>query len=86
MRNKLRKTPKFKNEAKERSFWQKADSTNYVAYQKPLKMRFPNLKLTSKRITIRIPKVLLDRIKIKAHQLDLPYQSYIKQILTSSIK
>ena len=85
MKNKLKKIPQFKNEAQERAFWQKVDSTQYIAYKKPSSMKFPNLKLSSEPITIRIPKSLLDRIKIKAHQLDLPYQSYIKQILASSV-
>ncbi|MBI4973013.1 BrnA antitoxin family protein [Candidatus Roizmanbacteria bacterium] len=82
---KLKPIPQFKSEKEERIFWQTHSSTEYIAYQKPSHMRFPNLKLTSEPITIRIPKGLLDRIKIKAHRLDVPYQSYIKQILASAM-
>lgn len=78
---KLKKIPEFKTEAEEKKFWQKVDSTEYVDWSKAEKWSFPNLKLTSHPITIRIPDSLLDRVKIKAHQLDIPYQSYIKQLI-----
>mgnify|MGYP001567434859 CR=1 FL=1 len=78
---KLKKIPKFKNEAEERRFWQKVDSTEYVDYSKMEKWIFPNLKLSSVPITIRMPESLLDRVKIKAHQKDIPYQSLIKQFI-----
>lgn len=85
MKNKLKKIPVFRSETQERTFWQTHSSIPYVDYSTAKRVRFPNLKLTSEPITIRIPKALLDRIKIKAHLLDVPYQSYIKQILASSI-
>ena len=79
--SKLKKIPKFKTEAEERRFWLKVDSTEYVDYSKPEKWIFPNLKLTSTPITIRIPKSLLGRVKMKAHQKDIPYQSLIKEYI-----
>jgi predicted DNA binding CopG/RHH family protein len=82
---KLKTIPYFKSEQEERKFWQTHSSVDYVDYSTAKRVSFPNLKLTSERITIRIPKVLLDRLKIRAHKLDIPYQSYIKQILASSI-
>lgn len=78
---KLKKIPQFRSEKQEREFWQKADSTQYIDYSQVENWQFPNLKLTSKPITIRLPQSLIDRLKIKAHQLDIPYQSLIKQIL-----
>lgn len=78
---KLKRIPKFKNEAEERRFWQKVDSTEYVDYSKMEKWIFPNLKLSSVPITIRMPESLLDRVKIKAHQKDIPYQTLIKQFI-----
>ncbi len=79
--NKLKKIPKFKSEKQEREFWQKVDSTEYVDYSQMENWQFPNLKLTSKPITIRLPQALIDRLKIKAHRMDIPYQSLIKQLL-----
>lgn len=78
---KLKRIPKFKTEKEERVFWQKVDSTEYVDYSNMEKWIFPNLKLTSVPITIRIPESLLNRVKIKAHQKDIPYQSLIKQYI-----
>jgi len=82
---KLKKIPYFSSEKKERDFWQKVDSTEYVDYSKLEKARFPNLKLTTKPITIRMPVSLLERIKVKANRLNIPYQSYIKQLITQGI-
>ena len=81
MNRNLKKIPKFRSEKQEREFWQKVDSTEYVDYSKMENWQFPNLKLTSKPITIRLPLSLIDKLKIKAHKMDLPYQSLIKQLL-----
>ena len=83
--NNLKKIPKFKNEKQEREFWQKHDSTDFVDYSKAVKAKFPNLQLTSKPITIRLNVELIDRIKIKANKLDMPYQTYIKQIIYNNL-
>ena len=78
---KLKKIPKFKSEKEESLFWQKVDSTEYVDWSKAERWVFPNLKLTSTPITIRIPDTLLNRVKMRANQKDLPYQSLIKQYI-----
>ncbi len=83
---KLKKIPHFKSEKEERRFWQKVDSTEYIDYSKAENWQFPNLKLTSKPITIRLPQSLIDRIKTKAHRLDIPYQSLIKKILFEALR
>lgn len=78
---KLKKIPYFKTEKEEREFWQRVDSTEYVDYSKLERWVFPNLKLTSRPITIRLPESLIERVKIKAHRMDIPYQSLIKQLI-----
>jgi len=83
---KLKRIPKFKSEAEERTFWQKADSTKYVDYSKMEKWIFPNLKLSSVPITMRIPETLLSRVKVKAHQKDIPYQTLIKQYVYQGLE
>lgn len=82
---KLKKIPYFKTEAEERDFWQTHDSTEYVDWSKAKRVSFPNLKLTSRPITIRLPLSLIDRIKIKAHKIDIPYQTLIKKILFEAV-
>ena len=81
----LKVVPFFKTETEEREFWQTHDSTEYVDYTTVENWKFPNLKLTSKPITIRLPQALIDRVKIKAHQMDIPYQTLIKQFIFEGI-
>jgi predicted DNA binding CopG/RHH family protein len=82
MRNSFKPIPKFKTEAEEREFWQTHDSTEYVDWSKASRgVVFPNLKLTSKPITLRLPAGLIDRLKIEAHKMDVPYQALIKKLI-----
>ena len=83
---KLKKIPKFKSERDERKFWQKADSTEYVDYTRMERWVFSDLKLSSKPITIRIPESLLARVKVKANKLDMPYQTFIKQLILRGLQ
>lgn len=79
---KLKLIPHFNSEIEEREFWQTHDSTEYVDWSKAQRgIIFPNLKLTTKPITLRLPAGLIDRVKIKAHKMDVPYQSLIKQFI-----
>ncbi len=78
---KLKKIPKFKSEAQEREFWQRVDSTEYVDYSKMEHWSFPNLKLTSKPITLRLYTSVINRLKEEARKRDMPYQTLIKQYI-----
>ncbi len=83
---KLKKIPHFNSEAEEREFWQTHDSTEYVDWSKAIRgVRFSNLKLTSKPITLRLPVSMIDRLKIEAHKMDIPYQSLIKKFIFDSL-
>lgn len=82
MSKNLRQIPVFKSEAEEREFWQTHDSTEYIDWSKATRgLRFPNLKLTSKPITLRLPVSMIDRLKIEAHKMDMPYQVLIKKLI-----
>jgi len=86
MKRSLKPIPDFKSEKEEREFWQTHDSTEYVDWSKAKRgVRFPNLKLTSKPITLRLPVSLIDRLKIEAHKMDIPYQSLIKKLIFDGI-
>ena len=82
---KLKKIPKFKTEDEERKFWSKADSTEYVDWEKSKRVTFPNLKPSTKTISIRLPESMLEEIKALANKRDVPYQSLIKIILKERI-
>jgi len=83
--SKLKKIPEFKSEAEERAFWLTHDSTEYVDWSKAKLARFPNLKPSTKTISLRLPESLLDRIKIEANKRDMPYQSLIKAWLADEV-
>ena len=72
--------PKFKTEAAERAFWEaKArDSTEYLDWSKAQRTVLPNLKPSTKTISLRLPQHLLDGLKAAANSRDVPYQSLIK--------
>ncbi len=78
MNNQLKSIPKFATEAEEQAFWNKEDSTAYVDWKKAQKVVLPNLKTTTKTISLRLPQHLLDSIKAAANSRDVPYQSLIK--------
>ena len=78
---KLKRVPKFESEKQEREFWQNVDSTEYVDYKSLEHWNFPNLKLSTRPITIRLPLGMIDRLKIEAHKMDIPYQALIKKML-----
>ena len=46
---------------------------------------FPNLKPTSTAISLRVPNSVLSRLKVQAHRRGVPYQSYIKSVLSDSV-
>jgi predicted DNA binding CopG/RHH family protein len=71
-------TPKFTSEAKERAFWETHDSSEYLDWSKAKKVTLPNLKPSTKTISLRLPQHLLDSIKVAANARDVPYQSLIK--------
>lgn len=77
--------PKFKNEDKEREFWWKLDLSEYYDPEDLEPVSFPNLKPTSRAISIRIPEYLLNRVKEKANAINIPYQSLIKEYILEGV-
>jgi len=83
---KLRKMPRFKSEDEEREFWSTHDSTGYVDWSKAGRAYFPNLRPSSKHISIRLPERLFEQLRNIAHQKDIPYQSLMKVYLAERVK
>ena len=54
--NMMRKIPEFKNEEEERLFWERHDSSEYIDWNEAKTMRFPNLKKSTKSISLRLPE------------------------------
>lgn len=78
--------PKFKNEDEERKFWWNIDLSEYFNPSDFVPVSFPNLKPTTRAISIRIPEYLIDRVKEKANAVNIPYQSLIKQYIARGVQ
>ena len=83
--SKLKSMPKFKTEDEEREFWSTHDSTEYIDYSKAKRTLFPNLKPTTKTISIRLPESLIEKLKVLANKRDVPYQSLLKVLLAEKV-
>ena len=78
--------PTFKNENEERLFWESHDATEYLDTTQARAVRFPNLKKTTRSISIRLPVDMIDALKVKANSMDVPYQSLIKMMLNEGLR
>lgn len=86
MMSKVKKKPKFKSEKEEFEFWSTHDSTEYVDYSKAKRVLFPNLKPSTRTISIRLPETLIDHLKLLANKRDIPYQSLLKIFLIEKVE
>jgi predicted DNA binding CopG/RHH family protein len=86
MQKNLKPIPKFRSEREERKFWETHDSSDYVDWSKGKRVTFPNLKLSTTAISLRLTQGTLDRIKVAANKRDVPYQSLIKVWLEEKLK
>jgi predicted DNA binding CopG/RHH family protein len=77
--------PEFNSEAEERAFWESHDSSDYLDWSQAKPARFPNLKPSTKTISLRLPVALLERIKVEANKRDVSYQSLIKAWLAEDL-
>lgn len=79
------KLPKFRSEDEEREFWAKINLVDYYEPSDFIPVSFPNLKPTTRSISIRLPEYLIDRIKEQANEINVPYQSLIKGYLKKAV-
>ena len=86
MKTRAKAIPSFASEKAERAFWETHDSTAFVDWTKAKNVVLPNLKPTTKTISLRLPQHLLDSIKASANARDVPYQSLIKVWLQEKVK
>jgi predicted DNA binding CopG/RHH family protein len=82
----MKNIPKFKTEAAERKFWAEHDSTEYVDWSTTRRAVFPNLKPSTKTISLRLPQTLLEELKLLANKRDVPYQSLLKVFLFERVE
>jgi len=81
----MKKIPEFENEDQEREFWADRDSTEILDWSKAKRAVFPNLKPSTKTISLRLPQTMLEELKLLANKRDVPYQSLLKMFLSERI-
>ena len=85
MTKELGEIPTFKNEDEEREFWANHDSTEYVDWDKAETVMLPKLKPSTKTISLRLPELMLNELRVIANKRDVSYQSLIKIFLKERI-
>ena len=82
---KLKTIPAFKSEDEERDFWAHEDSTDYIDWAQAERAVFPDLKPSTRTISLRLPLTMIGRLKLLANQRDVPYQSLLKVFLAERL-
>ena len=85
MKNTLKDIPTIESEDEEREFWATHDSTEYIAWGEAAPAYFPKLKPSTKSISLRLPEMMLDKLRLIANKRDVPYQSLMKVFLQERI-
>ena len=78
--------PTFKSDAQEAAFWASHDSTAYIDYSKSRRTIFPRFKPLAETISLRLPKSLLDQLKMLTNKHDVPYQKLLKRFLLERVQ
>ncbi len=82
---KLKAIPRFRSLAAERKFWETHNTTQYLDWSRSHLARFPNLKPSTRLISLQMPVYLLERIKVEANRRDVSYKTLIKVWLDEKI-
>ncbi|MBI2916354.1 MAG: BrnA antitoxin family protein [Chloroflexi bacterium] len=86
MKQRIRKIPKFENEDQERDFWASHDSVDHIDWLQAKQVKLPNLRPTTRTISIRLPEAMIERLKVLANKRDIPYQSLLKMFVADKIE
>lgn len=80
-----KKIPHFSSESQEQDFWQKNDSTGFIDWGSGRVGVFPDLKPSTRTISLRLPESLIAALKVLANKRDVPYQSLMKVFLADRL-
>lgn len=84
-RKSLQPIPKFDSEDEEREYWATHDSTEHIDWSQAKAATFPRLKSSTQTISLRLPKALIENLKVLANKRDVPYQSLLKIFLAERV-
>jgi predicted DNA binding CopG/RHH family protein len=86
MKRKPKKVPELSSEDAERKYWAVHDSTQFLDWTSAQPVQLPRLKPSTETISLRLPRHLLDGIRLAANSRDVPYQSLIKLWLQEKLQ
>lgn len=82
---KLKPIPAFKSDEEAGEFWMTHDTTEYFDWSKARRISFPNLRPSTATISLRLPRGLLNELRMLANERDVPYQSLLKVFLAERV-
>ena len=82
----MKNIPKFKSEDEERKFWATHSSTDYIDWSNAKEVSMPKLKPTLRIISIRLPEMMIENLKLLANKRDVPYQSLMKMFISERVE
>lgn len=78
--------PEFENDEQEAAFWGETDFGGFFGPEDVISdVEFPNLELSTERITLRLPKRMLEGVRQQAKQANIPYQRLIKHYILKGL-
>ena len=78
----MKKLPKHRSEAEERDFWAKEDSSEFIDWKAASRVTFSKLKPSLRTISLRLPEMMIEELKLLSNKMDAPYQTLIKIYLS----
>jgi predicted DNA binding CopG/RHH family protein len=82
----MKKVPRHRSEDEEREFWSKADSTDYIDWKQANRVTLSKLKPSLRTISLRLPEMMIEELKLLVNKMDVPYQTLIKIYLSERIR
>jgi predicted DNA binding CopG/RHH family protein len=77
---------KLRDEDQERDYWANHDSVEELDWSKAKRATLPELKPSTRTISLRLPESMLEALKLLANRQDVPYQSLIKVFLAERME
>ena len=82
----MKTIPQFNDQKEEMEFWEHHDVVDHFDLSSAKPTKFQKLKKSTKTISLRLPEDMLEKLRIRANSLDVPYQSLIKMLLEKELK
>jgi predicted DNA binding CopG/RHH family protein len=82
----MKKLPKHRSETEEMNFWAKTDSTEFIDWKAARRVTFSKLKPSLRTISLRLPEMMIEELKLLANKMDVPYQTLIKIYLSERVR